>query len=151
MNVGKICQRQAITIGAGDPLTAAARLMREHHIGYLVVVAAEPQGGAGGAVTKPIGVLTDRDIVVAVVAKEADPRALTAGDIMNMQPAVVLEGDSLDNAVQLMRRQGIRRLPVVGGTGELVGVLSLDDVIDALADEIVNVAGAIRNLSLIHI
>jgi CBS domain-containing protein len=141
MKVGKVCQREAVTVRAEVPLTAAARLMREQHIGYLVVVAPGPSGD----LVRPIGVLTDRDIVVTVVAKETDPRALTAGDVMNMQPVTVSDSDSIEDALQVMRRMGVRRLPVVGGAGELAGVLSLDDVIDALAEEIANVAGAIRN------
>jgi CBS domain-containing protein len=148
MNVGRICQRRPITIRAGDALTAAARLMREEHIGYLVVVAPEPSGNSApgsDTVLRPIGVLTDRDIVVTVVAKETDPAKLTAGDVMNMQPITVGESDSLENALNVMRRVGVRRLPVVGRAGELVGVLSLDEVIDALAAEIASVAGAIRN------
>jgi len=141
MKVGKICERRPVTVGAEVALTAAARVMREKHIGYLVVVAP----GLSSDQVKPVGVLTDRDIVVTVVAKETDARALTAGDIMNMQPVTVSESDSIEEALQVMRRMGVRRVPVVGGAGELAGVLSLDDVIDALAAEIANVAGAIRN------
>lgn len=141
MKVGKICERRAVTLRAEASLTAAARMMREHHIGYLIVVSP----GSSAELVRPVGVLTDRDIVVTVVAKETDPRALTAGDIMNMQPVTVSESDAIEDALQLMRRMGVRRLPVVGSTGDLVGVLSLDDVIDALAAEIANVAGTIRN------
>ncbi len=141
MKIGKICQRRAVTIHAEAPLIAAAQLMREQHIGYLVVVAAAP----AGELVRPIGVLTDRDIVVTVVAKETDPHALTAGDIMNMQPVTVSENDSIEEALTVMHRMGVRRMPVVGGAGELIGVLSLDDVIDALAAEIASVAGTIRN------
>ncbi len=141
MKVGRICERRAVTISAEEALPTAARMMREQHIGYLVVVGPE----SSGELPRPIGVLTDRDIVVTVVAKEADPRELTAGDIMNVEPVTVGESDSIESALQLMRRVGVRRVPVVGRAGELAGVLSLDDVIDALAAEIANVAGAIRN------
>lgn len=141
MKVGRICHRRPVTVRAEDALATAARAMREQHIGYLVVVAPE----ASGERARPVGVLTDRDIVVTVIAKEADPRALTAGDIMNTEPVTVSDNDTVENALQLMRRMGIRRMPVVGAAGELIGVLSLDDVIDALAAEIANVAGAIRN------
>ncbi len=141
MKVGKICQRRAITVRAEAPLTVAAQLMREQHIGYLIVVSPGPSGD----LARPVGVLTDRDIVVTVVAKETDPRALTAGDIMNMQPVTVSESDSIEDALQLMHRTGVRRLPVVGAANELAGVLSLDDVIDALAAQITSIAGAIRN------
>jgi len=141
MNVGNLCQRHTATIGPRDDLTVAARLMREKHIGYLIVVEPEPATSC----VRPIGVLTDRDIVVAVVAKEADPKALLAADVMSMQPITVGETDAVDAALRTMRRMGVRRLPVVGTRGELVGVLSLDDVLDYVASEMQNLSAAVRN------
>jgi CBS domain-containing protein len=141
MGVAKICQRNAVTVRQFDDLITAAELMRERHIGYLVVV--EPEVAEG--TFKPIGVLTDRDIVISVIARQADPRALRVGDVMTRQPVLAAESDSLDAALESMRRIGVRRLPVVGNRGQLVGVLSLDDVIDALATELAHVAGSIRN------
>lgn len=146
MNVGRICQRNVITARDFDDLTSAARLMREKHVGYLVVV--EPAFEEG--TFKPMGVLTDRDIVVAVVAREADARALRVGDVMTRQPVVAEEEDAIGTALQQMRRIGVRRLPVVGDHGQLVGVLSLDDVIDALVAELQNVAGSIRSELLVE-
>ncbi len=140
MNITAICKRSPVTVRETDELTAAAQLMRERHIGYLVVV--EPQ--LPGAF-RPIGVLTDRDIVVAVVAKGADPRALRVGDVMTRQPVVIEEGRSLAYALGEMRRIGVRRMPVVAPLGQLVGVLSLDDVLDALAEDLVGVAASIRS------
>jgi CBS domain-containing protein len=140
MNVGKTCRQTVVTVRPFDELTAAARLMRENHIGYLVVVEPDP----GGTTVKPVGVLTDRDIVVAVVARETDPRSLRVGDVMTRQPVVAAEGDSIATALQEMRRIGVRRLPVVGRRGQLVGVLSLDDVLDGLAADLQSVAGSIR-------
>jgi CBS domain-containing protein len=141
MNVGTICQREVVTIGERDGLSDAARLMREKHIGYLVVVNA----GAAAADTQPVGVLTDRDVVVAVVARGIDPATLTVGDVMSAQPVVVSEEAPIGAALEQMRRIGVRRLPVVGHRGELTGILSLDDVIDTLTAELQNVAGTIRN------
>ncbi len=140
MNVGDTCRRNVVTIRPFDELTAAARLMREKHIGYLIVV--EPD--LGDDTLKPVGVLTDRDIVVAVVAREADPRSLRVDDVMTRQPVVATEGDSIATALQQMRQIGVRRLPVVAQRGQLVGVLSLDDVLDGLAVELQHVAGSIR-------
>lgn len=140
MNVGKTCRQTVVTVRPFEELTAAARLMRENHIGYLVVV--EPD--LGDTAVKPVGVLTDRDIVVAVVARETDPRSLRVGDVMTRQPVVAAEGDSIATALQEMRRIGVRRLPVVGQRGQLVGVLSLDDVLDGLAADLQSVAGSIR-------
>jgi CBS domain-containing protein len=89
--------------------------------------------------------VTDRDIVISVVAKGEDPRQLIVGDIMNQGPAMVEEGESLELALQTMRRMGVRRLPVVGARGMLTGIISLDDVIDVLAREIGEVSGAVQN------
>lgn len=141
MDIGTICKRNVVTVREADELIRAAQLMREKHIGYLVV--AKPSL-IDGTIT-PVGVITDRDIVVAVVAKEGDPRALKVVDVMTRQPAVVEEGSSISTALQLMRRIGVRRVPVVGRAGMLVGVLSLDDVLAVLAGELMDVADSIRH------
>jgi CBS domain-containing protein len=98
----------------------------------------------GNAMLRPVGVLTDRDIVVSVVAQDTDPRSLKVGDIMTRQPVVAGEESSIALALQDMRRIGVRRLPIVDRSGLLVGVLSLDDVLDALASELNDAAGSIR-------
>jgi CBS domain-containing protein len=128
-----------------DELIKAAQLMRERHIGYLVVV--EASMAEGGWV--PVGVLTDRDIVVTVVAQGADARALRVGDVMTRKPATVLAEDSVADALGEMRRVGVRRLPVLGEGGTVCGVISMDDVLTALAQDLGNAAAAItreRNL-----
>ncbi|HUK03071.1 MAG TPA: CBS domain-containing protein [Steroidobacteraceae bacterium] len=140
MNVGDICQKNAITVRESDELTSAAKLMREEHVGYLVVV--EPDLADG--LLHASGVITDRDIVVSVVAREADAKALRVGDVMTPQPHTLSERDSVETAMQEMRRIGVRRMPVVGGSGELIGVLSLDDVLDVVARELQNLAGSVR-------
>jgi CBS domain-containing protein len=146
MNVGDLCQRNPVTVRPTDDLTAAAKLMREQHVGYIVVV--EP--AVRESAFTPAGVLTDRDIVVAVVAREADPRTLFVGDVMTRGPVVAEEGESLGGALKKMRKIGVRRMPVVGKLQELVGVISIDDIIDALVGELEDVAGAIRSEQLIE-
>lgn len=141
MNVGTLCKGNVVTVRATDELTLAAQLMREKHVGYLVVV--EPATIEGAM--RPIGVITDRDIVVGVVAREVDPGTLRVGEVMTSHPVTVEKCDSVAHAVQEMRRIGTRRVPVVGEWGELVGVLSLDEVIDSLALELGHVAGSIRS------
>jgi CBS domain-containing protein len=145
MNVSRICSRNPITVRRSDELIKAAQLMREEHVGFLVVVESD---GADGL--RPVGVLTDRDIVITVVAREADPRTLRVEDVMTQPPVTVTTADSLDQAVREMRRVGVRRLPVVGKRRELVGILSLDDVLDALAGELQNVAGSVHNEQVIE-
>lgn len=140
MNVGSICNRRVVTAGPQLDIQAAAQLMREEHVGFLVVVPQEPRGPQ-----PPLGVLTDRDIVLAVVAKQADPATLKVGDVMSLQPLVAAESDAIDVAFRTMRKSGVRRLPVVNGRGEVVGVLSLDDLFDFIAREMQSLSGAIRN------
>ncbi|HUN75386.1 MAG TPA: CBS domain-containing protein [Steroidobacteraceae bacterium] len=140
MKVGDICTRNVVTVPELDDLTAAARLMRKKHIGYLVVV--EPNATEGTVM--PVGVITDRDIVVRVIARETDARSLRVGDVMTRQPVITREDYSVSVALHYMREIGVRRVPVVNQAGGLVGVLSLDDVLDALAEELMDVASSIR-------
>jgi len=139
MNAGEICKPNVVTVREFDELSAAARLMRERHVGYLIVVEPQPLD----AKLKPVGVLTDRDIVGGVLARDADIRALRVGDVMTREPVVVDEDKSIAFALKEMRRIGVRRLPVVGSAGCLVGVLSLDDVIEVLAKELLGVSASI--------
>lgn len=142
MNVGQICRRKPVTVGEREDLFTAARLMRNEHIGYVIVAAPDPTVREA---SKPVGVVTDRDIIVSVIARGADPAALTVGDVMSRQPLVAREDSSVAWAVRQMRRIGVRRLPVVDMDDHLVGVLSLDNILDALAGELLDVAGSIRN------
>jgi CBS domain-containing protein len=139
MNIGTLCQRNVVTVSPTDELSVAARLMRERHVGCLVVV----EGSGGGA--RPVGMLTDRDIVVAIIARETESGQLQVGDVMTRNPVSVLESESLSTALRQMRAIGVRRLPVVGRRGELTGLLSLDDVLDTLVSELQDVVGAIQN------
>jgi CBS domain-containing protein len=146
MNIEGLCHRNPVTVRASDELNRAAQLMRAHHIGYLVVIEADTVDGR----QRPVGVLTDRDIVVTVVARETDPRSLRVGDIMTPQPVTVSAADPVEKTLREMRRTGVRRLPVVGQHGELVGVVSIDDLLDFLAGQLQNLAASIRNEQLIE-
>ncbi len=146
MNTGQLCNRNPVTVRRSDELIRAAQLMREKHIGYLVVVDSE----TADQVVRPVGVLTDRDIVISVVARETDPRALRVGDVMTQQPVTIGVAEPVERAVREMRRIGVRRLPVIGQRGELIGVLSVDDVLEVLAVQMQNVAGSIRNERVIE-
>src|SRR6185437_6362157 len=117
---------------------AAAHLMREKHVGYLIV-SESPHN------RRVMGVLTDRDIVVAVLAQEVDARALKVGDVMTRDPLLIDEGQSIEAVLRHMREAGVRRVPVVDRSGALTGVLSIDDVLEQIADQLINIAGSIRN------
>jgi CBS domain-containing protein len=140
MDIASICRRDVVTVYEDQELVAAAKLMREQHVGYLVVVRKRPRDSA----LEPVGVLSDRDIVVGVVAKGADPSALRVGDVMTRDPVTIEEHNAIASALKDMRRLGVRRLPIVGRGGELAGVLSLDDVVGALAAQLRDATGSIR-------
>lgn len=141
MLVGNVCKTEVITITADQSVAAAARVMREKHVGLLVIV----EAGEVKPDLKPVGVLTDRDIVTAVVAREADARALKVGDIMTRHPVLAGESHYVEGTLRVMREAGVRRAPVVGSRGELTGILSLDDVITGFASQLSDVAGAFLN------
>ena len=141
MNVGSICRREVVTVTPHIDLVAAAQVMRERHVGFLVVVEPEPHTPYG----RPIGVLTDRDIVVSIVARGADPKLLTVADLMKRYPAMVDEADLLEQALHTMRRMGVRRLPVVGPAGMLSGVIALDDMLAVLCGEGSDAVSTVRN------
>ena len=109
MNVGDLCQRNPVTVRPSNDLTVAARLMREQHVGFLIVT--EPAVCEGAS--RVAGVLTDRDIVITVVAREADACSLRAEDVMTRELVVATEAESLGSALQKMRKVGVRRLPVL--------------------------------------
>ena len=138
MNAGSVCKHRLVTVTPTDDLIAAAHLMREKHVGYLVVSDVNPGG-------RVVGVLTDRDIVVAVLAQEVDVRALKVGDVMTRDPLVIDDGQSIEVVLRHMREAGVRRVPVVDRSGALTGVLSIDDVLERIAEQLINIAGSIRN------
>jgi CBS domain-containing protein len=130
VNAGEICNREVVIVTRGTGLVEAARLMREHHVGSLVVVL-ERDGKR-----VPVGILTDRDIVVAVVAKALDARTLTVGDAMSAGLYVVREQDGLAEVLRAMREHGVRRMPVVSADGALAGILTVDDLVELVAEEL---------------
>lgn len=139
MNCGEICSRTVVFAYPDIPLNDAARLMREEHVGSLVVVEETGQGRV------PVGMLTDRDMVVAVMAKEVDTATLTVGEVMSANIATVAEGTGVFDALRLMRSRGIRRLPVTGAAGVLVGILTIDDVLELVSGHLHEVVQAIGN------
>ncbi|WPC66628.1 CBS domain-containing protein [Rhodoferax ferrireducens] len=130
LTTGEICTRSVTIAFKQTPLNGAARLMRENHVGCLVVV----DEVRGKRIV--VGVLTDRDIVTAVVASDLDPSTLQVEDVMSTDLVTAREDDSLIDLMHSMRRKGVRRVPVVGEQDELMGVVTLDDVLDILAQEL---------------
>lgn len=134
MTVGKICNREVVFIHKEASIPEAARLMREYHVGDLVVVREK----TGKRV--PVGIVTDRDIVIEVIAEGVGMDDVNVGDIMSDKLVTARESDGLLETIKVMRAKGIRRLPVINDDNELVGILSVDDLIDLFSEQIVDLA-----------
>lgn len=134
MTIGAIRTREVVTAVRDASAAQAARLMRTGHVGDVVVV--EEIDGC----VIPCGIVTDRDIVVSVVAKGLDPETISVGDIMAPEVTVGKERDGVARTIDVMREKGIRRLPIVDSRGALVGLVSIDDLFAFLAMEMASLA-----------
>jgi CBS domain-containing protein len=130
MTIGEICTRETVITTRETTVAAAAQLMRQHHVGTLVVV-----DQVNGGKRVPVGIVTDRDAVVEVMATGLDPNAITVGDIMEQELVTAREHEGVLETMQIMRYKGVRRLPIVGKAGELIGIVSIDDLLEVLAEE----------------
>jgi CBS domain-containing protein len=131
--LGNICTRPVVTASAQMTVGQAARAMRARNVGALVVV------NAG----RPIGMLTDRDIAIEVVAEGRDPDSTRVGDVMRKRPVTIQEDLGILDAAKTFARTGVRRLPVVSPRGTLVGVIAVDDLFILLGNELGHMAAAL--------
>lgn len=138
MPVSEICNREVVVVHPDDTIFETALLMRKHHVGDVLVV--EDRGN----VRVPIGIITDRDLAVEIMALQLDPEAVAAGDIMTPDPVTVKENTGIFEAIEYMRSKGVRRLPVVDDKGGLIGILTLDDLLEILAEELAALAKLVR-------
>lgn len=138
LTAGEICVREVVFADPGMMLGEAARLMRAHHVGSLVVV--DERSPKERTV---VGMVTDRDIATAVVAADRDPHAFRVGDIMSKDVVTAREQDSVLDLLAAMRRKKVRRLPVTGPRGELIGLVAMDDVLGLVAEQMQALAEAV--------
>ena len=136
MNIGEICSRVVLVAQRETPVSEAARLMRQHHVGALVTV-----DQADGA--RPVGIVTDRDMVVEVLAEDVVPDKLTVGDIMSVDIVNVGAQDGVFETIGLMQGKGVRRVVVTDDADQLIGIVSLDDLLEVLAEELIGLAKTI--------
>lgn len=130
MAMSELCNSDVITLERNSTIAQAAKLMRQHHVGAVIVV--EMKDGR----RSPVGIVTDRDIVVELVATELDPDVITVGDIMVHTLVSISEKSGLLEAIRLMADKGVRRLPVTDEKGALVGIVALDDMLLLLTKEL---------------
>jgi predicted transcriptional regulator len=139
MKVGEYCKRAVVAINSKADAAAAAQLMRNEHVGFLIVYR------DGDELQRPVGVLTDRDLVLAVMARDVDAHAVTVDDVMTRQPLIANENDELSDLLQAMRMAGIRRVPVVDVRGALVGIIAIDDALDVITGLMCDISGSIKS------
>ena len=131
MRIVELATVHVVTVRRGSSVREAARLMRENHVGSVVIV------GANRAVLVPVGVITDRDIVVGPIATGVtDLEALKVEDIANQDLVVADANQEVAEVARMMLTSGVRRVPIVNGAGALVGIVSYDDLMSALAEDL---------------
>lgn len=126
MSIGRICEREVDTARVEESVQAAAQRMGTRHVGTLIVVDEQHT---------PVGVVTDRDITIRVVAQGRDPHRTSVREVMSDDVLTIPQEIEVEKALTLMRAKTVRRLPVVDELGHLVGVVSLDDILTLLARE----------------
>jgi CBS domain-containing protein len=134
MPIGEFCNREVVFATREMSVQEAAQLMRQYHVGDLVVVD-EIDGKR-----VPVGIVTDRDIVIEIISQSLDLTEFSVGDIMSPQLITVQEKEGVFETIRLMRSKGIRRIPVVNQEGGLEGLVSADDILDLLAEEMAELA-----------
>lgn len=136
MKAGELCNRAVVTTTPYDSVVDAARSMSRHDVGSLVVI--EEVGGT----VRPVGVITDRDLAIRALAR-GEPVAGIVRDVMDGDLVTAGEDDEVDAVLARLRRRAVRRVPIVGKDGRLVGVLTLDDIIGWISEELRDAAALI--------
>lgn len=139
LNMGEICSRTVVFIYKNVSISEAARIMREQHVGSLVVVEETDKGRA------VVGMLTDRDIAVAIVARDLDAKILRVADYMSSNVVTARPVDTVYEVLSQMRRNGIRRIPVTDAENILIGIVTLDDLLEIVAEELQVLVAAIES------
>ena len=138
MFIGEICNREVVIASRETSISELALLMREQHVGSIVIT--ELQSNC----QVPIGIVTDRDLVIELLSKGIDINSVCAGDIMTSELATVRESNHINDTLKLMRGRGIRRIPVVNDENVLVGILTIDDLLDVVISELDDIVNLVN-------
>lgn len=130
MPIGDVCIRDVAITSKETTIRDAAALMRHNHVGNLVLTANDSEGRA-----IPVGIITDRDVVVSVIALGLDPAVYTVGDLVARELITIPEDTGVFECIQHMRLHGVRRMPVVAADGHLIGIVTVDDLLQLLSEE----------------
>ena len=130
MTAGEYCSRKIVICNREEPVREAVDLMRKYHVGDVIVI--NQQNG----ITKPVGIITDRDIVIELVAMNINIDDMLVKDVMTTKLVTVKEDTPIASVIQLMSKKGVRRIPVIAADGSLVGILTTDDLLEVIAQEL---------------
>lgn len=139
MSAGEYCNRDVVIAERDESIRTVVELMRKHHVGDVIVV--NKENGS----TKPIGILTDRDIVIELLAKDVGLAEVAVGDVMSYELVSVTEETKLMDVIKRMRGKRVRRMPVVDDSGGLVGIITADDIVELLSEQLSDLAVLIAN------
>jgi CBS domain-containing protein len=134
MPIGAVCVRNVVCTASDTTISDAAHIMRERHVGNVIVIDEVDKKPV------PVGIVTDRDIVLGVVAVKLDPDVITVGDLLNGELVTATESQGIFETIEQMRVQGVRRMPIVNNDGHLVGIVSLDDLVKLISSELSEIA-----------
>lgn len=134
MEVESICNRNVIVADKNTSVLTAAKLMRQHHVGTIIIIADINN------VKKPVGIISDRDLVIKIMARDVSYEKLSVYDVMSRDLICVKNDEEVMEVVRMMCMEGVRRVPVINNEGQLIGILSMDDLFEMLADELSNLA-----------
>ena len=137
MRIEEICSRIVVVALPGTSVHEGARLLREHHVGALVVIDSRQS-------SRPVGVVTDRDMVVGVLAEGIDPAKVTVGDLMSGSVVTVNASEGVLESIRMMQSEGVRRVVVVDNAGSLVGIVSFNDLVPYVSEALSGLASAIN-------
>jgi signal-transduction protein with cAMP-binding, CBS, and nucleotidyltransferase domain len=135
MSIGRICTRHVDLADADETAAAAAQRMHDRKVGTLIIL---------DRANRPVGILTDRDLVLRVVAPGRDPRQTHVAEVMTRDPRTISEAEPIEQALSLMRTGCVRRLQVTARDGALVGLISLDDMLSLMAEEFAQIGAIVE-------
>ena len=136
MNIEEICSRVVVVALPATTVHEGARLLREHHVGALVVIDSRQN-------SRPLGIVTDRDMVVEVLAMGIDPAKLPLGKLVSRNAVSVNASEGVLETIKLMQSEGVRRVVVVDNAGALVGIVSFNDLVPYIAEALTGLSEAI--------
>ncbi len=138
MSIKDICGRQVVTATKDASVNEVAKLMKKHNVGNVVIIDNQV------TTNKPVGILTDRDITMKIVAEDVDARQISAGDIMAENLLLLHGNQSINEAIDMMCAKGVRRAPISDDTHKIIGIASIDDLFILLAEEMGSLSKLIR-------